>query len=85
MALHTKQPGGETRDNVRVSGRAPGDKFSGLISIDGVKVSASALSSLQPKDISSVEVLKGEAAAKVYSDPAAANGVIVVKTVRGSR
>ena len=38
--------------------------------------------SLGPTQIESVEVLKGAAAAQEYADPAAAKGVIVIKTKR---
>ena len=55
-------------------------KFDGLLLIDGVKADASAMSALDPKKIESVEVLKGAAAAKLSSDPAARNGIIMVTT-----
>ena len=55
-------------------------KFAGLLLIDGVKADASAMSALDPKEIESVEVLKGAAAAKLSSDPLAKNGIIKVTT-----
>jgi beta-lactamase regulating signal transducer with metallopeptidase domain len=55
-------------------------KFDGLLLIDGVKADASAMSALDPKKIESVEVLKGAAAEKLSSDPAARNGIIMVTT-----
>ncbi|MEP6730026.1 MAG: M56 family metallopeptidase [bacterium] len=54
--------------------------FTGLVLIDGVRVSNDAFSKLSPSEIESVEVMKGEAATRAYSDPAAANGVITIKT-----
>ena len=55
-----------------------------LFFIDGVKSDAAALKSIDRRDIASVEVLKGTAAAAYVNDPAAANGVIIVKTKRGA-
>lgn len=54
--------------------------FSGLFVIDGVLVSSEAANSLQPDRISSVEVIKGASATRLYSDPRAVNGVIVITT-----
>ena len=54
--------------------------FTGLLYIDGVLQPSSSLAALSPNEIASVEVLKGAAAAKVSTDPAAANGVIQVTT-----
>ena len=54
--------------------------FTGLLYVDGVLQPNGALATLSPNDILSVEVLKGAAAAKVSTDPAAANGVIQVTT-----
>lgn len=51
-----------------------------LILIDGVKADDAKLHALDPKSIESVQVLKGSAAGKFSTDPAAANGVIVVTT-----
>lgn len=67
----------------RVTVRGTGS-FDGLLLIDGVETPASAMTSLDPHTIESVEVLKGEAAARAYSDPRAANGVIRVTTKRGA-
>jgi hypothetical protein len=57
--------------------------FTGLIFIDGVRSTESQMRSLGPTQIESVEVLKGAAAAQEFADPAAASGVIVIKTKRG--
>jgi beta-lactamase regulating signal transducer with metallopeptidase domain len=51
-----------------------------LLLIDGRKSSEAALAALDTKDIASIQVYKGENGAKVFGDPAAANGVIVVTT-----
>ena len=57
-------------------------EFNGLLFVDGVLVPSSALSRMAPGDIESGEVVKGAAATKLSSDPAAANGVIKVTTKR---
>lgn len=53
-----------------------------IVLVDGVK---SSLTDIPAEDIASVEVLKGPAAAKVYSDPAAVNGVIKITTKRAKK
>ena len=55
-----------------------------LLVLDGVPVSLSYLSTLNPNDIQSMNVLKGGNAAALYGSEAA-NGVIVVTTKGGSR
>lgn len=60
------------------------DNFNGLIVIDGARADRGALARLTPAEIESVEVLKGGAAQQLYPEPEAANGVIVIKTVKGS-
>ena len=54
--------------------------FTGLLYVDGVLQSSNSLAALSSNDIASVEVLKGAAAAKISTDPAAANGIIQVTT-----
>jgi TonB-linked SusC/RagA family outer membrane protein len=54
-----------------------------LIVLDGVPVDASYLSSVNPNDIGSVNVLKGASASALYGNEAS-NGVLVVTTKRGS-
>lgn len=61
---------------------APARTFSGLLIIDGVITDGGALARLDPARIESVDVIKGAAAARSYSDPRARNGVIRVKTKR---
>ena len=53
-----------------------------LVFVDGVELEtgSDALSSLNPDDIESIEVFKGEAAADLYGDRAA-NGVIRILTI----
>jgi beta-lactamase regulating signal transducer with metallopeptidase domain len=71
-------------DTLRRAAIAPSSdahqKFDGLLLIDGVKADASAMSALDPKKIESVDVIKGAAAEKLSSDPAAKNGIIMVTT-----
>ena len=64
---------------------APGEqqmkrKFDGLLIIDGKITESSVMETLDPERIETVEVVKGAAAMAKYSDPRAANGVIVVTT-----
>jgi outer membrane receptor protein involved in Fe transport len=61
---------------------AEGDRFIGLIYIDGVRSSRAEMGLLKPDQIESVEVIKGERATSLYSDPAAAKGVIKITTRR---
>ena len=58
--------------------------FDGILVIDGVVSPGGSLAKLSRDDIVSVDVLKGEAAARAYADPAAQNGVIRVTTKRGA-
>jgi beta-lactamase regulating signal transducer with metallopeptidase domain len=55
-------------------------KFDGLLLIDGVKADPSAMKALDPKKIEGIEVLKGAAAERISTDPAAKNGIIMVTT-----
>jgi len=54
--------------------------FDGLLVVDGEIVANGALDRINPETIATVEVVKGSAAKARYSDPRAANGVIVVTT-----
>jgi outer membrane cobalamin receptor len=60
------------------------ESFNGVLLLNGVRVNNSELGSIQPGDIVSVEVVKGDAARKLYADSAAANGVIRITTRSGS-
>ncbi len=55
-----------------------------MLLLDGVPVPLGYLSSLNPTDISDVNILKGSSAAAIYG-PDAVNGVIVVTTKKGNR
>jgi hypothetical protein len=79
-AAPTQATGGTSH---RVTVRGTGS-FEGLLLIDGVDTPASAMTSLDPHTIESVEVLKGPAAARAYSDPRAAKGVIRITTKRAA-
>ena len=63
---------------VEVSGSAK-KPFTGLLIVDGKQVESSALNSIKPESIESVEVMKGDAAKAIYGE-AGANGVIKVTT-----
>ena len=75
---------GEVRPQVIMR---PGERFEGLLIVDGVIAESSALSRLDPDQIDRVEVIKGAAATRAYDDPRAAHGVIRITTKRaaGSR
>ncbi len=63
-------------------GGALGDGAAPLIFVDGVELEAGSagLSALNPDDIESIEVIKGEAAAELYGERAE-NGVIRILTI----
>lgn len=60
------------------------DNFTGVILIDGVRSTESAMQALTPTDIVSVEVIKGPSAAALYDAPEAKNGVIRITTKKGA-
>jgi outer membrane cobalamin receptor len=63
--------------------RTPGPDnqlMSGLILVDGVRIQAAAFQRLNPTSFKTVDIIKGPEATKLYSDPAAANGVIKITT-----
>jgi TonB-dependent SusC/RagA subfamily outer membrane receptor len=51
-----------------------------LVLMDGKKIDPADLRTLDTDAIERIEVLKGAAATRLYSDPAAANGVILITT-----
>jgi beta-lactamase regulating signal transducer with metallopeptidase domain len=55
--------------------------MSGLILLDGSVIDRAALAKVDPATLKSVEVIKGPLATKLYSEPAAANGVIKMTTM----
>ncbi len=70
-------------DSVLLTSEAPAKMkkvFDGLLVLDGKIVESSMLDRLAPDRIETIEVVKGAAAQKSYSDPRAVNGVIVVTT-----
>lgn len=74
VRLRTKTP-----DSLELTVRSK-TAFTGIFVIDGKVTSELAANSLSPDRISTVEVIKGEAAAKLYPDPRARDGVIVITT-----
>jgi TonB-dependent starch-binding outer membrane protein SusC len=72
------QPGSEPK--IRVRGLATVNGGSPLVVIDGV--SGGSLSSINPGDIESMEILKDAASQAIYGS-AGANGVILITTKRG--
>lgn len=56
--------------------------FEGLLLIDGVRAEVVRLRDLPPDRIESIKVLKGRAAERLYSEPEAAHGVILITTRR---
>ncbi|KAA3436146.1 SusC/RagA family TonB-linked outer membrane protein [Rufibacter hautae] len=84
------QPGGGITVNIRGTATINGSTQP-LYIIDGVQVSpgglsgqtsANVLSSINPSDIESIEILKDAAAASIYGSQAG-NGVVIVTTKRG--
>lgn len=68
--------------SVRVAQAADKSAFAGLLIVDGVIVNASVLKTITTNRIASIEVMKSAAATSRYSDPRAADGVILVTTKR---
>ena len=67
--------------SVRVYRALPGpDPDAPLIFIDGARATAEDLERLTPDAVKSIEVIKGNAAARLYADPGAKNGVIRIST-----
>ncbi|MGH7445736.1 MAG: M56 family metallopeptidase, partial [Longimicrobiales bacterium] len=62
----------------------PDGLFNGLLLIDGRPADPSVLRTLSPETIERVDVLKGDAAMRLFPDPAAQNGVIQIYTKAGS-
>ncbi len=58
----------------------PRTPFNGLVIIDGVISDMATMSRLAPDQIATVNIVKGASATSQYSDPRAANGVIVIHT-----
>ncbi len=62
----------------------PARNFEGLLLVDGAIVDPSRMRTLNPDQIEKIEVIKGAPAAKLHSDPKAANGVIRITTKAGA-
>jgi beta-lactamase regulating signal transducer with metallopeptidase domain len=71
-------------DTVRI-GPLARKRFDGILVLDGVRVDSKELANISPDQIASVEVMKGDAARKLYADSAAANGVIRITTRSGPK
>jgi hypothetical protein len=76
---------GRKADPVFLTGSKRADEskqqpFNGLLIVDGVITDASAMNSIAPDRILTVDVIKGVAATQQYSDPRAVNGVIKITT-----
>jgi hypothetical protein len=56
--------------------------FDGVFIVDGKPVSPELANRINPNNISSIEVVKGEAARLQSNDPRAANGIILITTKR---
>lgn len=79
------QPGLDMGIRLRGAGSTSQNSSNALIVIDGVPTEyPNALSSINPKDIESISVLKDAASTAVYG-ARGANGVLLVTTKRGSR
>jgi beta-lactamase regulating signal transducer with metallopeptidase domain len=76
LALRDSMP------HLLVTRGTPAGKFNGLLMVDGVQASAGLLQSLAPDSIATVEVVKGPTAMRLYAQPAARNGVILITTKR---
>src|SRR5690606_16361294 len=77
------QPGVDTGIRVRGAGSTSQNSSNALIVIDGVPAEhENALSSINPKDIESISVLKDAASTAVYGSRGA-NGVVLVTTKKG--
>lgn len=53
--------------------------FNGLLLVDGKRTEPTALRTLDPAGIESIEVIKGAAAARIFDEPEARNGVISIR------
>ncbi|MES2804978.1 MAG: SusC/RagA family TonB-linked outer membrane protein [Bacteroidota bacterium] len=78
----TGQPGGNSQIIIRGTGSING-KVEPLFVIDGIPLNSDNFRSINPDDIESVSVLKDAGATSIYGNRGA-NGVIIVKTKKGS-
>ena len=82
IATGNGQPGANSQINLRGVGSINGDTEP-LFIIDGVPVDEDNFRSINPNEISSLSVLKDAGATAIYGNRGA-NGVIIIKTKRGS-
>lgn len=75
------EPGADPKIQIRAAASLSGDS-NPLVVVDGFPISGS-LATINPNDISSLEVLKDAASAAIYGSRGA-NGVILVSTKKGS-
>lgn len=59
--------------------------FEGILVLDGVIIESLEFGKLDPDEIQSIEIIKGEAAARLYASPRAQNGVIHITTKAGAK
>ncbi|HYW10358.1 MAG TPA: M56 family metallopeptidase [Longimicrobium sp.] len=84
MEVHVDTPVADgTGVRIRTAGAGMGAEHP-LLVIDGVLSDERTLHALGPEGIERVDVLKGEAATREYSDPRAANGVIRITTKKAA-
>jgi beta-lactamase regulating signal transducer with metallopeptidase domain len=74
-ALERSVKGAPPGDGVSISSSA---NFDGVLTINGERVPPSAMARLSPDDIDRIEVVKGAAATRLFTDAAAVNGVIQI-------
>ncbi len=80
------QTGGDLEGRFTINVRGAGSITSGtqpLIVVDGVPLFTGGLSSINPKDIVAVDILKDASATAIYG-ARASNGVVIVTTRRGA-
>ena len=81
--------GGEQRWKISADtlhiGPTTSGTFDGVLVLDGVRVDNKELAKISPDEIVSVEVMKGDAARRLFTDSAAANGVIRITTRSGAK
>ena len=83
--VNLRQTGGDLEGRYEISIRGIGSVTGSnapLIVVDGIPLFSSDLSTINPKDIASINILKDASAAAIYG-ARAANGVVIVTTRRG--
>jgi beta-lactamase regulating signal transducer with metallopeptidase domain len=76
-AMHGEAP---AEEHMKFSTRPDSPAMAGLLFVNGKRVDAATFQRLDPRTIQTIDIVKGAEATKLYSDPAAANGVIKVTT-----